>query len=277
MRSTRLASLAGYLTDVGRTGEALGSWNPGEYLRFGDERTRPSVDLAHRIAVESPATVVDLGCGPGNSTQVLVERWPLASVTGLDSSAEMVDAARLEYPNGEWIVSGIEAWQPEAPYDVVFSNAALQWLPDHGPLVERLFEAVAPGGALAFQIPSAQFAAVRTLIHGIAHDGPWTDRMQGPLNELTMESPNFYYDHLAPRARSVDIWETEYSHVMESPAAIVDWIASTGLRPFLGVLDDGESAQFVAELTRRVESTYPRQIDGRALFPFRRTFVIAYK
>lgn len=254
------------------------SWSPSEYMRFGDERTRPSVDLASRIAVERPATVIDLGCGPGNSTRVLRQRWPEAHVIGLDSSSQMIDAARADEPLEEWILSGIEDWVPSATFDVVFSNAALQWLPDHYALVERLFQAVAPGGALGFQIPSATFAAVRDLIHSIALDGPWASRMGGPLGELTMESPGLYYDCLSPHARSIDIWETEYFHVMDSAAAIVDWISSTGLRPFLGVLEsEDETRLFVARLNERVCDSYPPQKDGRVLFPFKRTFVVAYR
>jgi trans-aconitate 2-methyltransferase len=255
----------------------VSAWSPADYLRFGDERTRPSVDLVSRIAVEHPATVIDLGCGPGNSTQVLARRWPKARVVGLDSSAQMIEAARTEYPDGEWVVSGIEEWSPETVFDVVFSNAALQWLPDHGPLVERLFGHVAAGGALAFQIPSATYALVRTLIHEIALEGTWAARMEGPLHGLTMEAPAFYYDRLAPRARSVDLWETEYVHVMDSPAAIVEWISSTGLRPFLDALEsDADREEFVARLHGRVREAYPVRPDGKVLFPFRRTFVIAY-
>lgn len=256
----------------------MSSWDPGGYMRFGDERTRASIDLASRIAIESPSSVIDLGCGPGNSTRTLQQRWPCARVTGLDSSAQMIDSARREYPEGDWVLSAIEDWRPASAFDVVFSNAAIQWLPDHGPLVERLFGSVSSGGALAFQIPSAEHALVRTLIHEIALDAEWAPRMAGPLGALTMESPSFYYDHLAPAARALDIWETEYSHVMDSPSAIVDWIASTGLRPFLDVLEpDGESERFVTRLHERVSQSYPTRVDGRVLFPFKRTFVIAYR
>jgi trans-aconitate 2-methyltransferase len=251
-------------------------WSPHDYLRFGDERTRPSLDLVSRIDVGSPKDVVDLGCGPGNSTVVVSRRWPEARVVGLDSSAQMIETARAEHPDGVWAVGSIEEWRPAVPVDVVFSNAALQWVPDHGPLVQRLLSHVAPGGALAFQIPSVTYALVRTLIHEIALEGPWAPRMTGPLAELTIESPGFYYDHLAPHARAVDIWETEYEHVLESPAAIVDWISSTGLRPFLAVLDADESETFIARLHERVARSYRVQQDGRVLFPFRRTFVIAY-
>lgn len=256
----------------------MAQWSPAEYLRFSDERTRPSVDLASRIAVERPASVIDLGCGPGNSTRVLRQRWPEAHIVGLDSSKAMIDAARADEPLEEWVVGDIEDWVPSAPFDVVFSNAALQWVPDHRALTERLFSAVAPGGALAFQIPSAGFAAVRDLIHVIALDGPWTARMDGPLGELTMESPDVYYDCLSPHARSIDMWETEYFHVMDSAPAIVDWIASTGLRPFLEVLRSKKETQaFVGRLSEMVRDAYPQQNDGRVLFPFKRTFVVAYR
>lgn len=255
----------------------MAGWDPSEYLRFGDDRTRPAFELASRIAVDSPAAVVDLGCGPGNSTSVLTQRWPQARVLGLDSSTEMIAAASAAYPHADWQVSDIAQWSPDVPFDVVFSNAALQWLPGHGRLVERLFAFVAPGGALAFQIPSATYAEVRSLIHEIAREEPWALRMEGPLGALTMEPPGFYYDHLAPQARSVDLWETEYVHVMDSPSTIVDWIASTGLRPFLDALGtEGERDEFVASLRRRVARSYPVQRDGRVLFPFRRMFVIAY-
>ena len=254
------------------------SWDPGEYLRFGDERTRPSIDLVARVAVDAPARVIDLGCGPGNSTRVLKARWPQVRVIGLDSSSDMIEAARAEEPDGEWVHADIANWVADEPFDVVFSNAALQWLPDHGALVERLFGSVADGGALAFQIPSATYATVRTLIHEVALGGPWASRMAGPLGELTMEAPGLYYDHLTPIARSVDIWETEYFHVMDSAPAIVDWIASTGLRPFVAALEsEAEREAFLAELHARVAQAYPPQGDGRVLFPFRRTFVVAYR
>lgn len=255
----------------------LVTWSPREYMRFGDERTRPSVDLVARIAVDAPRRVIDLGCGPGNSTQVLAARWPGASIVGLDSSEAMIQAARAEYPGQDWALGSIETWADTAGFDVVFSNAALQWVPDHGPLMERLFGAVSPGGALAFQVPSADYALVRTLIHDIARSGPWAGRMSGPLNALTMHPPAFYYDHLTARATGLDMWETEYLHVLESPDAIVDWILSTGLRPFMEALETGaERELFVDELRVKVRESYTLRADGKVLFPFKRMFVVAY-
>jgi len=253
-------------------------WNPGGYMRFCDERTRPSVDLVNRIKVENPQNVIDLGCGPGNSTQILRKRWPDARIVGLDSSAEMIETARSEMPAIEWTLSNIEDWQPEASYDVVFSNAALQWIPKHALLLESLFAKVTLGGAIAFQIPSSEFPAVRLLIHEIAQEGAWAGRMDGPLGQLTMETPGTYYNLLTPSARSVDIWQTEYFHIMDSAAAIVDWIATTGLRAFLDALQSEEEISlFTALLLERVGQIYQPQVDGRVLFPFKRTFVVAYR
>lgn len=253
------------------------SWDPGNYLRFSDERTRPAVDLASRVALDAPEAVIDLGCGPGNSTQVLRMRWPSARVAGLDNSPEMIAAAREAHPGQEWILGSIEDWSADAPYDLVFSNAALQWASDHVALTRRLFDQVASGGALAFQIPARDYSPVGSFIQDIAQDEAWASRMGGALAELTIEEPEVYYDALASRADSIDLWETEYHHVMETSSAIVDWISTTGLRPFLGALDnEDEKRRFVAMLSDRVAEAFSARADGRVLFPFRRTFVIAY-
>jgi trans-aconitate 2-methyltransferase len=253
------------------------SWNPSSYLQFGDERTRPAIDLVTRIALDSPRTAIDLGCGPGNSTQLLRQRWPQSRVIGLDSSAEMIESASQSYPDQEWVLGSLQEWRADVPQDLVFSNAALQWVPGHAELTRRLFAQAASGGALAFQIPSAKYSVVRSIIHDVAGDPTWAAQMGPALSALTMEAPHVYYDALATQADSVDIWETEYFHVMESPADIVEWISSTGLRPFLETLDsDAEKQRFVAMLTERVEDEFERRADGRVLFPFRRTFVIAY-
>lgn len=256
----------------------MSPWEPNKYLRFGDERTRPAIELASRIGLDHPKTVIDLGCGPGNSTQVLRQRWPSARVCGLDSSPEMIAAARRSYPDQEWLIERIENWYASEPPDIVFSNAALHWVKRHVALMERLFGQVAPGGALAFQIPSGAFSPVRASIHEIATDDAWAARMGEARAALTMEAPHVYYDALANQARMVDVWETEYHHVMESASAIVEWISSTGLRPFLDALEsDDDRQRFITRLTDRVTGAYALRRDGRVLFPFRRTFVIAYK
>ena len=252
-------------------------WDPDDYLRFADYRTRPAVELASRTRVARPARVVDLGCGPGNSTQVLRDRWTDADVSGLDSSPAMIAAARQRYPGREWVTGDIGEWTSDEPVDVVFSNAALQWVPDHARVVPHLFRQVAAGGALAFQLPSREDRSVQALIDEIADDAGWVSWMAAARSALTIEEPCVYYDLLAPLACGVDLWETIYHQVMESPAAIVEWISSTGLRPYLDSLDSDERRRrFAALLAERVAASYPRRGDGRVLLPFRRTFVIAY-
>ena len=252
-------------------------WDAKHYLQYGDERTRPAEDLVARIRLEA-TSIVDLGCGPGNSTQLLRSRWPYASIVGVDSSPEMIRAANKCFSSEDWVLADIAQWSPTQKLSLAFSNAALQWLPSHDVLIPRLFDMVAPGGALAFQIPSSKFAEVRKLVHEISHDAVWADRMDAARNSLTMHCPSFYYDVLVGSASMVDIWETEYFHVMESKAAIVDWISSTGLRPFLRALDhDEERRSFVSQLQDRVADAYQLRTDGKVLFPFRRTFVVGYR
>lgn len=253
-------------------------WSASHYLRYGDERTRPAEDLTARIGLRTPHTIADLGCGPGNSTQVLCARWPNARVLGVDNSPEMIAAARHSYPEQDWLLANISNWTPAAHFDLIFSNAALQWLPDHAPLLQRLIKLVAVDGALAFQVPSSTYAAIRTLVHEVSRDPAWNGRMNEPRNSLTMEAPAFYYDALVADTTVLDIWETEYHHVMTSRDALIDWMASTGLRPFLAALDDDpERNVFLDKLRRRLNEAYEIRADGKVLFPFRRTFVIAYR
>ncbi len=262
------------------------TWNADQYLRFGNERTRACRDLAASIAVPSPRTVVDLGCGPGNSTEVLEGRWPDADLTGLDSSPDMIDAARRAFPDRAaprraWIVGDIGAWAARntAPFDVVFSNAALQWVADHGALFPRLFGHVAPGGALAVQVPCNQDAPAHRLMRDLAVSAAWRRSFPAHgVREWHAHAATFYYDALASHAARVDIWETEYVHVLSGPEAIVDWYKGTGLRPFLEALaSDAERARFVREYLERIETAFPRRPSGRVLFPFRRLFVVAYR
>ncbi|MEM7476197.1 MAG: methyltransferase domain-containing protein, partial [Planctomycetota bacterium] len=247
----------------------------GLYLQFGGERTRPSQDLVARIAIQ-PQNIVDLGCGPGNSTQVLAERWPSASLLGIDNSPAMIDAAKQKYAKQKWGKADIRTWQPESPFDLVFSNAAIQWLPEHEKLIPRLFSWVASKGALAAQIPSAHYATIRVLIHEVSRDARWDERMETPRKALTMERPERIYDLLAPLCQNIDLWETEYIHIMESTSALIEWMKGTGLRPFLQELTNEEGTDFLKILKTRVDQEYEIRADGKVLFPMRRTFFIAY-
>ena len=253
-------------------------WNPSQYMQFGSERTRAAIDLCSRIELTQPRLIADLGCGPGNSTQILATRWPDSQLFGIDHSIQMIDSARKTSQKCEWILSDLSDWEPALEVDLVFSNAALQWLSDHDGLVNRLFGFVALGGALAFQVPSNTFPAVRTAIYEISTKSIWSDRLQSARNAFSTQPPEFYYDTLCNKATRLDVWETEYYHVLESTGSIVEWIARTGLQPFLaGLATNAEREEFLSELHKQTATIYPMRPDGKVLFPFRRTFVIAYR
>jgi trans-aconitate 2-methyltransferase len=254
------------------------AWNAAAYLRFGDERTRPCRDLAARVEVAAPGRVIDLGCGPGNSTAVLRERWPAAEITGMDSSAEMLAKARVDGA-AHWVQSDIARWAEEEGerFEVVFSNAALQWVPDHATLFPKLIRRIASGGALAAQLPAYSEQPGQRMIREVARSPKWRARFTKEPVDWRTESVAFYYDALAPLAARLDLWETEYLHVVDGTQAVVEWYRATGLRPFLSALPaEKDRAEFLAEYHDALEPHYRPQKDGRLLFPFRRLFLVAY-
>jgi trans-aconitate 2-methyltransferase len=224
---------------------------------------------------------MDLGCGPGNSTAVLAERWPKAEVTGLDSSQDMINAARRATPGGAWHLGEITAWGNETgeTYDVVFSNAALQWVDDHAAVFPRLLSRVAPGGALAVQMPSNFDAPAHCIMRELAAAPAWRGRFPaGGLREWQVHDLPTYYDIIAPVAAAVDLWQTEYQHILADAAGIVEWYKGTGLRPFLDRLaNDEQKADFTWQYLERIRRAYPVRSNGRVIFPFRRLFLIAYR
>jgi trans-aconitate 2-methyltransferase len=248
------------------------TWNAHQYLKFADERIRPCKDLVSRIEIRNCRRIIDLGCGPGNSASVLAERWPNADIAGLDSSDAMIDVARKDQPRRRWIASDIWGWArtEQAQFDLIFSNAALQWVSDHVSLYPRLLERLAEGGAFAAQIPADFSALPHQLMRELA---PPNVRAK----EWHSHEPSFYYDVLAPHARVVDIWETVYQHVLPNAEAIVEWYKGSGMRPFLeSMASDDERDEFMRRYTERIRTAYAPQPDGKVLFPFRRLFVIAY-
>ncbi|MGA3041675.1 MAG: methyltransferase domain-containing protein [Bryobacteraceae bacterium] len=259
----------------------MSGWNPNQYLKFAEERTQPCRDLAARIAVPNVRGVIDLGCGPGNSTAVLRERWPDAEFTGLDSSAEMIDRARREYPGQHWLTGGISEWAASADgqFDVVFSNAALQWVDDHATLYPRLLSRVAPGGALAIQIPGNIDALPHRLMREVAAMPAWKRWFPpGQPREWHHHEMEFYYDVLAPCAARLDLWATEYLHILPDAEAIVEWYRATGLRPFMEALEtDADRRRFAADYLESLRPHFPPRAAGGVLFPFRRIFLIAYR
>jgi len=254
-------------------------WNADTYLKFECERTQPSIDLAARVELKAPRTIVDLGCGPGNSTAVVGRRWPGATITGVDTSPDMLAAARKTYPQWNWLEGDIGTWKaaPAEPVDLLFSNAAFQWVPDHARLLPRLFAQVAAGGALAFQVPANYHHGAHSIIREVAASAEWRGCFPNGAREWQAQTAPFYYDVLAPLCARLDLWETSYLHVLDEPEAITEWYRGTGLRPWLDLLPGkAEHDRFLANVTARFAEAYPRRADGRVLFPFLRLFAIAY-
>ena len=251
------------------------SWHPERYLAFDDHRTRPAADLLARVPLRAPERVVDLGCGPGNSTALLVARWPQAEVVGVDSSPSMLANARGSGIRAEWLEADIVGWTPDAPPDLVFSNAVLQWLPEHELLLPRLLACVRPGGFLAIQMPRNFEAPSHVILRTLAAEAPWAERLRGKLRPEPVAAPEWYYDMLAPHAASLDIWQTEYLQLLEGEDSVLRWTESTTLRPVTLTLDEAEGEAFKAAYAARLRAAYSRRPDGRTLFPFQRLFMVA--
>jgi trans-aconitate 2-methyltransferase len=249
-------------------------WSPQTYLAFADERTRPAAELLARIPDEAPARVVDLGCGPGNSTGLLRARWPDAHIEGLDSSPDMLAQARKAGVEAEWIEADVATWTATTPCDVIYSNATYQWLGDHPALLPRLIAFVKPGGTFAFQVPHNMDAPSHVLMREAAAVGPWSAKLAN-VREVAVLGPADYYAILRPHAASVDIWETEYLHVLAGDDAVYHWVSGTGLRPFVQALAGAERDAFIAAYKGKLLAAYPQRADGATLFPFRRLFAVA--
>jgi trans-aconitate 2-methyltransferase len=257
-------------------------WDPGQYLRFADERSRPFFDLLGRVRAEDPGLVADLGCGPGQLTATLAERWPDAVVRGIDSSAAMIEAAR-KLPAAartgaakrlSFAVADIRHWQPERPADVIVSNAVLQWIGDHLDLLTRWAGILSDGGWLAFQVPGNYDQPSHVILRELAGSARWRPLLaEVPLNRQAAD-PADYLDLLARAGCEVDAWETTYLHVLHGEDPVVDWYRGTGLRPVISALPAAEAARFVADYGSRIREAYPATPAGTVL-PFRRVFVVA--
>jgi trans-aconitate 2-methyltransferase len=251
------------------------TWDPNQYLKFADHRLRPAIDLLSRVRADEPGAVFDLGCGAGNVSKLLAERWPKARVTGVDSSMAMLEKARAAAPRIAFLQAELAAWRAPEPADVIYSNAALHWLDGHEALFPRLMEQLAPGGSLAIQMPRNHSAASHTAMLEAAGAGPWKAKLANVRGIRAVHDPADYYRMLAPLAARLDIWECEYLQVLEGPNPVVEWTKGTGLRPYLDPLDDAAKKGFLAAYSERIAAAYPPQPDGRTLFPFRRIFIVA--
>ncbi len=250
-------------------------WNPKQYLTFAGPRLRPALDLIAHIPIEAPKTIYDLGCGAGNVTEFLRQRWPDAVMTGIDMSPEMLARAKLEVPSINFIEENLATWSPKQPADLVFSNAVLQWIPDHRLLIPKIAAYVARGGVLAVQIPHNDSAPSTLAIKEAARSGPWRDKLQNLERVSPVQDPSTYFKQLANLGCEVDVWETEYHHVLEGDDPVLEWGKGTWLRVLLDNLDEVQREQFEDECRARLKEAYPPLPDGRTLYPFRRLFFVA--
>jgi len=253
------------------------TWDPQTYLQFGSERTRPAAELLSRISLEAPERIADLGCGPGNSTALLAARWDGAKIDGVDSSPEMLNRARASDIKAVWTQADIASWSPAHRFDVIYANAALQWVPRHTELLPHLVSHLSLDGVLAFQVPRNFDEPCHTLIHDVANDGPWTDKLRDVQDWWNVLAPEDYFDILEPLCDAVDIWETRYLQALHGKDAVFDWMSGTGLRPYAAALEGVEREAFLAEYRRRVAQAYPPRASGVTLYPFRRLFCVAHR
>ena len=255
------------------------SWSAKQYLAFEDERTRPVRDLLAALPPIEAHSVVDLGCGPGNSTEVLAACYPQATVSGIDSSSDMIEAARRRLPRVNFAVSDLLAWKDAGPFDVILANAVLQWVDDHESLLPRLVERLAPGGALAVQMPDNLDEPAHRLMRQLAADGPWAAKLAASsAARAPLASAAWYYELLRPLCSRVDLWRTTYYHFLRGgAAAVVEWFKGSGLRPFLEPLDAAERRAFLERYTAAIAGAHLKLADGSVLLPFPRVFLTAVR
>ena len=256
----------------------MSDWDPILYAKFESERLRAARDLLAQVPLASADLVYDLGCGPGNSAELLLRRFPHARTIGLDTSDAMLVRARMRARKAHFVKQDIAGWAPDHRPDLIFANAALQFLPDHDRLFPRLLSYLAPGGALAAQMPNTARESSHALMRMVAAEGPWSSRLV-PIAKTQPLIADYedYYDWLGPTASQVDIWTTTYVHPLDGPQSIADWFAGSTLQPFLERLNDEESCEFLARYRNGLKDAYPVQSDGRTLFAYPRLFIVAVK
>ncbi len=254
------------------------SWDAGQYTRFEAERNRPIQDLLAQLPAGGVRSAVDLGCGPGNSTELLLQRYPQAAVRGIDNSPEMVAAARQRLPGVPFELADVSGWRSDSgPVDLLLSNAVFQWVPGHATLLPALLGQLAPGGWLAVQMPDNIHEPAHRAIREVAARGPWAQRLAAAHRDLDIpHRPDWYFRVLREAGASVDLWRTTYHHQLAGgPAAVVEWFKGSALRPFLQLLDESEKAQFLTDYEQAVAPLHPVQPDGTVLLPFPRLFFVA--
>lgn len=253
------------------------TWDPDVYLRYEQYRARPALDLIAQIPVKAAGDIVDLGCGPGNVTRALKETWSDRKVIGVDKSEDMLAKAREANADIDivWQQGDIGSWQPKERFALIFSNAAFHWVSNHAEVIQRLPSHVVPGGWCALQIPVTEECAYQMCIRETVNSARWADKLAKVWMYKDPLGPEPMYDLLAPNCQTVDIWVTDYHHVLEGENPVLDWIIGTGLTPYLSVLNETEKAAFLDDYSARVSAAYPKQADGKTLFLMKRIFVLA--
>ena len=252
------------------------TWEPQTYLRYADIRFRAGLDLIARIPKLEYASIYDLGSGTGHLTRILADTFPKAKVIGVDSSPEMLAEARREFPDLEWQRANISSWRPPAAPDLIYTNAALQWVPDHEALLPSLLNKLRPGGVLAMQVPRHFESPSHLELKELVMQSQWRVKLQ-PLLLAPVPAPETYWRWLSPHARNLDIWETIYLQVLDGKDPVVNFMRGTALRPFLFALPEAEATRFIEDFAHRMAAAYPPQPNGQTLFPFRRLFLIAQR
>jgi trans-aconitate 2-methyltransferase len=256
-------------------------WDPGQYLKFQGQRLRPSLDLLAQVPLTAPNVVYDVGCGAGEQARMMADTWPEATVYGVDSSREMLQKAAATPSRVQWQESDVRTWQPEQAPDLIYSNAAFQWVDGHAELFPRLVSLLAPGGCLAVQMPLSWGMPSHVIMRQtLADGGPGgtalgTEELRRRVGRKWVDDADEYYDLLVGQTASLDIWETEYLQVLEGDDPVLEWVKGSGLRPILNELSETDRAAYLAEYARRLRAAYPMRANGKTLYPFRRLFIVA--
>ncbi|MBA1349541.1 trans-aconitate 2-methyltransferase [Rhizobium sp. WYCCWR 11146] len=254
------------------------AWSANQYVKFEDERTRPARDLLAQVPLQNIRHAIDLGCGPGNSTELIIERYGAQGVSGVDSDMNMLEAARKRLPGTAFVEADLTRWQPAEPADLLFANAVFQWLPDHLDIFDRLMDGLSEGGVLAVQMPDNLGEPSHLAMEETAHAGPWKSAFEAKsVRRKGLPPPSTYYSRLIAKSSRVDIWHTIYNHPMADAAAIVEWVKGTGLMPYLAHAGEEHREAFLADYLKQVEKAYPKMSDGRVLLRFPRIFMVAVK
>lgn len=248
----------------------MADWNPSLYLQYGEERTRPAAELLARVQLDDVASIVDLGCGPGNSTALLRQRWPDADITGVDNSPAMLEEARAALPGCRFVEADICQYRPQEPLSLIYANASLQWIPNHYDLLPHLVSLLRLNGVLAIQMPDNWLEPTHVAMRDVASEQGYPNRGREPLPGV-----HAYYDILTEAGCEVDIWRTTYFHKMGSHQAIIDWVSATGLRPWLKDLNESEQKNYLKRYHQLLEAQYPLQENGQILLAFPRLFIVA--